>query len=330
MGDKTELVILSDQDVAGLLTLDKVIPLVEEALIDLAQGSGHLFPVIRETIAKHDGIFGIKAGYLERREALGFKAGGFWKNNARRGLTNHQSTMVLFDPATGRPTAIVAANYITQIRTAAIGAIACRHLARTDSRILALIGTGQQGQNQLKAALHVLPEISEVFLHDAIPSAAEKLAEQLAGRPFTVHVAKSPATACQNADVIITATPSFQAVVMNEWIKPGTHITAVGTDTRGKQELDPVIFSQAKIVVDNTAQCLFLGECQHAYDAGIIAKDSIHAELGEILSGQKPGRERDDEITVFDTTGVAAQDLITAVHAVSLALNRGIGKHIEF
>jgi alanine dehydrogenase len=323
-----EVIVLDDQQVESLVSFEENVWMIEQAFGDYSRGKSHTFPVVREEIKRHQGIFGIKSGYLETQETLGFKAGGFWKNNNSKGLTSHQSVMVLFNPETGQPCALVAANYVTKVRTAAIGAIGCKYLARPDSRVLAVIGSGQQGRGQLEATLRILPGIEEIRLYDLHAPAAQALARDMAHRPQKIIVAAGAQEACTAADVIVTTTPSYQAVVMADWVKPGTHINAVGTDTRGKQELDPAIFTRATIVVDNITQCLYLGECQHAYDAGIIKKESIAAEIGEIVNGTKPGRTNAKEITVFDTTGVAIQDLATAGYAVDEALKKGIGVRV--
>ncbi len=324
----TDILVLNDREVASLVSFAENLRMIEQAFSDYSLGRNAAFPVVREAIPKYDGIFGIKSGYVESQGALGFKAGGFWANNMSRGLPNHQSVIVLFDPATGQPRALVAANFVTQIRTAAIGAIGCKYLARQDSRILAVIGTGQQGRNQLEAALQVLPHIEQVVLYDQNIASAQTLAKDIAHYPQKAVVADNPAQACQEADVIITATSSFKAIVMDEWIKPGTHINAIGTDTRGKQELDPLIFARAMVVVDDINQCCYLGECQHAYDAGIITRDTIYGQIGEIINQGKKGRNSSKEITIFDTTGVAIQDLATAGYAFEQALKKGIGSRI--
>ncbi|MDR3563988.1 MAG: ornithine cyclodeaminase family protein [Negativicutes bacterium] len=323
-----EVIVLNDQQVESLVSFEENLRMIEQAFGDYNLGKSHAFPVVREEIKRHQGIFGIKSGYLETQETLGFKAGGFWKNNNQRGLTSHQSAMVLFNPETGQPCALVAANYVTKVRTAAIGAIGCKYLARPDSKVLTIIGCGQQGRGQLEATLKMLPGIEEIYLYDAYIQAAEALARDMAGLNRKIVVAATAEQACRPADVIVTTTPSYQAVVMADWIKPGTHINAVGTDTRGKQELDPRIFAKAAIVVDNIGQCLYLGECQHAYDAGIITKESIRAEIGEIINGTKIGRKDATEITVFDTTGVAIQDLATAGYALAEALKKGVGSRV--
>jgi alanine dehydrogenase len=324
----TEMMVLNDNDVASLVSFDENLRMIEQAFRDYSLGKSYAFPVVREDIKKHGGIFGIKSGYIETQDALGFKAGGFWSNNQSRGLPNHQSVILLFNPATGQPRALVAANFVTQIRTAAIGAIGCKYMARKESRILSVIGTGQQGRNQLDAALRVLPNIAEIYLCDINPVSAETLARDISHYPQAIRVANSPEQACKCADVIITATSSYKAIVMDEWIKPGTHINAIGTDTRGKQELDTRIFAHAVVVVDDMNQCCYLGECQHAYDAGIITRETIYAQVGELINGVKKGRRTPEEITVFDTTGVAIQDLATAGYAFEEALKKGIGSRI--
>lgn len=324
-----ELIVLNDEDVEELVGFEENMRLIEQAFADYSRGESYVMPVIREKINKHNGFFGIKSGYLANQEVLGFKAGGFWADNKDKGLPNHQSAMMLFDPATGQPIAVVAANFVTQIRTAAIGAIGCKYLARADSRVLALIGAGHQGRNQLEAALKVMPAIKEIRVYDLYPAAAEKLTGDLQSDRYSIAVAETAEQACRGADLIVTATSSFQAIVMNDWIKPGTHINAIGTDTRGKQELDPQIFGRAAVFVDNLAQCCYLGECQHAVDAGIISREMIRAELGDLITGAKPGRTSPEEVTIFDTTGVAIQDLATAGYALQQAKKREIGTMIK-
>jgi alanine dehydrogenase len=322
------IIVLNDQDVEKLISFSENLDMIERAFGDYNSGKSHVFPVVREAVTPHQGIFGIKSGYLETQNILGFKAGGFWANNKNKGLANHQSVIVLFNPETGQPCALVAANFVTQIRTAAIGAIGCKYLARPDCHVLAIIGAGQQGRNQLKAALHVLPAIKEIYLYDVYTPAAEALAQDMSQHPGKITVTSAAEEACSNADVIVTATSSYTAIVMADWVKKGAHINAVGTDTKGKQELDPQIFAKASVVVDNMEQCLQLGESQHAYAKGIITRESIYAEIGEIINGTKQGRATREQITLFDTTGVAIQDLATAGYAFEQAAKRGMGIRI--
>lgn len=315
-----KIINLTDKEVEHLISFEETMEIVEKAFADFQRGYSQAFTVVREEIKKHQGIFGIKSGYLIEDEVLGFKAGGFWLNNFKKGLTNHQSTIVLFDSLTGQLKAILAANYITKVRTAALGAIGCKYLARKDSRILTVIGAGLQGRNQLLASLKVLPDVEVIYIYDVNKEFSKKMIEEMTGKTkkrmkHTDDLEK----ACRNADIIITATPSYEYIVEGNWIQKGTHISCIGADTRGKQEVDPQIFKNAKIVVDNLEQCITIGECQHAYNQGIIFKQDIYAEIGEIILAEKSGRDSEEEITIFDSTGVVIQDLITAGRVVEKA-----------
>ncbi|MFZ7104707.1 MAG: ornithine cyclodeaminase family protein [Peptococcaceae bacterium] len=321
-----EVLILNDRDIEELVSFEEIMSVVEKAFADFQQGDSEVFPVVREEIKKHQGIFGIKSGYLKKEEVLGFKAGGFWLQNYAKDLTNHQSTMMLFDPCTGAPRALFAANYITKIRTAALGAVGCKYLARKDSKILTVIGAGLQGKNQLLATLKVLPGVQKVQVYDLNALAAEKMAGEMAQQiKPEIAYRDDVQSICENADVILTTTPSYQFIVRADWIKPGTHLNCIGSDTRGKQEIDPQIFTKAKIVVDNLEQCITIGETQHAFRQGLISKEDIHGEIGEIILGTKSGRSKPEEITVFDTTGVTIQDLATAgkIMEKAVILNKG-------
>jgi len=318
--------ILARAEVETLVSLRDAIAAVEEAFCDLARGQAMLFPVIRERIDPYGGFFGVKAGYMAARGCLGYKGGGFWASNRDKGLAGHQSVILLYDPETGAPQAAMDGNYLTVIRTGAVGAIAARALARKNSRIAAIIGTGVQGAIQLAGLREVLP-IEEVRCYDKASGSNQAFAASTAAAGLRVIPCDTAAEAVAGADVIVTATPSFQPVIEDGWIAPGTHINAFGSDTRGKQELDVKLMARAKVVPDYLPQARELGECQHAFRAGLIQQ--VHAELGEILTGSKPGRESDDEITVFDATGIALQDLAVAARAYTAAQERGMGTRVR-
>lgn len=317
--------VLTRAEVESLVSLRDAMAAVEEAFCALACGQGFLFPVIRERIDPYGGFFGVKAGYLASRGGLGYKGGGFWAANREKGLAGHQSVIVLYDPETGRPKAVMDGNYLTVIRTGAAGAIAARRLARKDSRRAAVIGAGVQGGIQLAGLREVLP-IEEVRCYDTDRESVREFARRAAGAGLRAIACETAREAVEGADIVVTATPSFRPVVEDDWIGPGVHINAFGADTQGKHEIDEKLLARAKVVVDCLPQAIEIGECQHAFRSGLIR--SVHAELGEILMGRKPGRESDEEITLFDATGIALQDLAVAGRACEAALARGIGTRL--
>ena len=280
--------ILTRTEVESLVSLPDAIPAVEEAFRALAGGQAFLFPTIRERIEPYGGFFGVKAGYLASRGYLGYKGGGFWASNREKGLAGHQSVILLYQPETGVPVAAVDGNYLTVIRTGAAGAIAARCLARKDSRRVAVIGAGVQGNIQLAGLREVLP-IEEVRSYDAQEQSNHDFARRAVSQGLRATACATPREAVEGADIVVTSTPSFRPIVEDDWIGPGTHINAFGSDTKGKQEISETLLGRAKVVVDYLPQAKELGECQHAFRTGVI--HSVYAELGEILLGRKPGRE---------------------------------------
>lgn len=302
---------IADSLVGEVITLDEVIALIERGFAADAKGEHRNFPVVRERLAPaHNGIFGIKSGIAGT--ILGFKAGGFWPGNRERGVLPHQSTMVLFDPDSGQPIALISANRITGLRTGAAGAVAAKYLARPESTKAAIIGCGAQGRTQLKALARVM-SLQQVCVWDKVRAAAESFAEELGAETgLAIHIVADPESAIRSADIVVTTTPGEGPVVKDDWIAPGTHVTAVGADTAGKQELESALLARSTLVVDNRQQALTLGESQHLKAISANPEALIHAELGEIVAGLRPGRSSATEITVFDATGVTFQDLVVA------------------
>lgn len=322
------MIVVSEQEARELVTMADAIAAVEQAFAAMARREARNYPVVRETVGHRDAVFGVKAGCDTSTPLLGLKAGGYWPHNMAAGLGNHQSATLLFDPATGRASALVSANYLTGVRTGAASAIATRFLSRPDSTVLGLIGAGAQAHHQLRATAAVRPlrrviawARSQEHL-DALGRTAAEL-----GLTFTAASAREVA---QAADVLITVTPAQQALVEAGWVRPGTHVNAMGADTRGKQELDPRLVAAAALFVDEPAQATTIGECQHAFGAGLITPGSFRATLGEVVAGLAPGRASAQEITLFDGTGVALQDLAVADLAVRLARQRGKGSQVSY
>lgn len=326
MMKKDKFLILTRSDIEPLIGLKEAIPVVEKAFQDFALGKASIFPVIREKIDPFGGFFGVKAGYLASQGYLGYKGGGFWKANPEKGIAGHQSVILLYDPGTGIPLSAMDGNYLTIIRTGAVGAIAAKYLARSNSKKVGIIGTGTQGRIQLSGLLEVL-QVNEVRTFDLNQEANQKFADQWKCFRFQIIPCNTAKEAIHGVDVIVTTTPSFHPIIKDEWVLPGIHINAIGSDTKGKQEIEEKVLGRAKVVVDSLNQAKELGECQHAFRNGII--QSIHGELGEIIAQMKPGRETDSEITLFDATGIALQDLAVAAYSYEAAVARGVGIYLN-
>ncbi len=321
------MLIVPEKLARDLVSVEDAIAAVADAFIAAHKEEARSYPVVREAVPGVEAVFGVKAGFDGSLPALGLKAGGYWPRNAAAGRSNHQSTTLLFDPASGQAMALVGANYLTGVRTGAASALASRHLARADARVLGLIGTGVQSVHQLRAALAVRP-LARVLAWD--PDKANLAAF---GRNATAlgvaFEALEIADVARQADILITITPSRAALVRAEWIRPGTHINAMGADTAGKQELEPELVAAASLVVDDAEQAITIGECQHAYRLGLIGRDRLRWSLGAVIAGSF-GRRSAEEITLFDGTGVALQDLAVAALAYRRASERGLGFNCAF
>ena len=316
------MIVISEQDARALVSVEEAIEAVEKAFAAMARGHARNYPVVREVLGYRNAVFGVKTGADTQAPLLGLKAGGYWPLNLAQGLGNHQSSTLLFDPDTGRASALVSANYLTGVRTGAASAIATKYLARADSSVLGMIGAGVQSQYQLRATLAVRP-IRKVVAWS--PSADRLAAFGAIVRELGLEFVAAPdcRSVAAAADVLVTVTPSKASLLQKSWVRPGTHINAMGADTRGKQELDPQLVASSALFTDEVAQAITIGECQHAFDAGLISADSFRGSIGQLAAGACQGRRDDAEVTVFDGTGVALQDLVVADLAVRLARQRG-------
>lgn len=294
---------------------------VEAVFGAMAKGDAYNFPVVREAIGHADALYGFKGGFDKSGLTLGLKAGGYWPGNMEKGLTNHQSTVCLFDPDTGQLSALVGGNYLTALRTAASSSVSIAHLARKDSKVLGMVGAGHQSAFQLRAAAEQR-DFEKVVAWNPHPDMLPRLqavAEELGLAFEGVSQEELGAT----ADVIITITSAFEPLLMADWIKPGTHIACMGTDTKGKQEVDPALFQRATVFADEIAQSISIGEAQHAVAQGLIAEGDI-TPVGAVINGTHAGRSGAEEITLFDGTGVGLQDLAVASVAARIARDRGL------
>jgi len=230
------------------------------------------------------------------------------------GLPTVMGTVCVFDPETGFPLAIMDGTYLTAIRTGAAGGVAAKYLAREDAKVAGIIGAGRQAESQLAALLVTRPGIERVLVADANTERADAFARHCADEHGREAEAASTEEVVRRCDVLTTVTPVRRPVVRAEWVRPGTHINAIGADAPGKQELEVAILQRAKVVVDSWEQASHGGEINAAVGQGALTRDDVHAEIGRIVAGLKPGRESAEEITVFDSTGLAVQDVACAAH----------------
>lgn len=315
-----ELIIVPEAVCPEIISRADAFDAVSATFAAMARDDAYNFPVVREDIGYAGALYGFKSGFDRAGKVLGLKSGGYWPGNAERGLTNHQSTVFLFDADTGRPYAVVGGNYLTAVRTAAASAISIHHLARPDATVLGMVGAGHQSTFQLRAAVEQRP-IERVVAWNPHPEMLvnlQKVADEL-GLPFAA-VDRDQLGA--EADIVITITSAFEPLLMAAQIKPGTHIACMGTDTKGKQEVDAALVANATVFTDEIAQSISIGETQHAIASGALKADQI-TPIGQVINGVHPGRTSADQITLFDGTGVGLQDLAVASAAARLALEAG-------
>jgi ornithine cyclodeaminase len=315
------LLIVSEEVCEKVVDRASAFTAVENVFGAMARGDAYNFPVIREAIGYADALYGFKSGFDKAGKSLGVKSGGYWPGNMDKGLTNHQSTVFLFNPDTGQLQALVGGNYLTAVRTAASSSVSIAHLARKDSKVLGMVGAGHQSQFQLRAAAEQR-DFEKVVAWNPHPEMLPRLgavAEEL-GLPFEA-VEREQLGA--EADVIITITSAFEPLLKKEWIKPGTHIACMGTDTKGKQEVAAELVASSTVFTDEVAQSITIGEAQHAVAEGSLAESAI-TPIGAVINGDHQGRTSDEEITLFDGTGVGLQDLAVAAVAARLAKEQGL------
>ena len=322
--------LLTRQNVSALLSIDEFIVAVEGAFKLYGEGKT-LPPGILGIHAPHGG-FHIKAGILELdRSYFAAKVNAnFPKNVTRFGLPLIQGVIILCDAENGYPLALMDSMEITVKRTGAATAVAARYLARPESKSVTICGCGNQGRVSVQALARLF-SLERVFAYDSDGARAEKFASELSRElRINIEAVGDLAGAVRQSDICVTCTPSNKFFLKHEHVKPGTFVAAVGADSEHKQELQPALLAQGKIVVDILEQCASIGELHHALDSGLMTKQDVHAELGEVVAGRKPGRTSSNEIIIFDSTGMALQDVITASAVYEKANRHSVGKLINF
>ena len=312
------LEIVSDEAVSQISDGIDFDDAVRIAFLAAADGSARHASVLRVAGGREGEALNLKFG--NSAGLLGGKIGSYWAGNAARGLPNHAATTILFDPDTGFPRALLSARLLNRLRTAAGDAVGTDALARHDAEVLAIVGAGEQAFFEAQAIARVR-RLKEVRVASRNPTQSELLAAKLQGVADTVEH-RTVEQAVRGADIVVTATSARGWVVATDWVGSGTHISAMGADAVGKQELDPRILARASLFADLPDQAAIVGECQHAPSAPVA--------IGDVLAGRALGRTRDDQITIFDSSGIAAQDLHVAEAALKVARARGVLQVIDW
>lgn len=322
--------LLTRTDVAALLTIEECMVAVEHAF--KLFGEGKTQPPGILGVHAEAGGFHIKAAVLNlNRSYFAAKLNANFPGNPKRvGLPTIQGVVMLCDGENGFPLAVMDSIEITIKRTGAATGIAAKHLARSNSKTATICGCGNQGRISLRALTKVLA-IEKVWAYDVDQGSAQRLASELAEElSIDIEPVDDLQTAVRQSDVCVTCTPAKKYFLKEGFVMAGTFIAAVGSDNPEKQELEPGLMSRSKVVVDVLEQCVTIGELHHALDAGALTRDDVYAELGEVIAGVRPGRTSSDEIIIFDSTGMALQDVVTAVAVYEKAVSAGLGTMIRF
>ncbi|MDF2679044.1 MAG: alanine dehydrogenase [Brevibacillus sp.] len=341
--------VIDQASVKQLLDMKHVIELVERAYTLKEQKEASLFPMVFHEFAPGKADMDIKSGHLTGADIFGLKLVSWFGENPAKDLPALVGFVMVLDSNTGVPKGMMSGEPVTLMRTGAAGGIGAKYFARPESENLLLVGSGHLAAYEIMATLITMKHIKKVTVYNAnsyekaatfCATAKEKLQEMflapyrddqelyrtLLDRIEIEYVATDDIRqATEEADIIITATPSHKPIIMKEWVKPGTHFSCIGADMAGKQEIDENLFTTARVFVDDVTQAINVGETKVAVQKGLISKEDIVAEIGSVILGQTPGRLSDQDITIYDSTGIALQDLITADYILKKAEERELG-----
>jgi len=305
-----KLAVISEATVRSIVTRQLAFDSVRSAFEAVAIDHAKVFDVVIGTGLNDGEAFAIKSGNDSDGKTVGFKCGTYWAGNNEKGLASHGSTILLLDPDTGFPKVLVNASYLNGYRTAAANAVAVANLARSDASVLGVIGAGQQAEQEIRAVAEVRA-LSLIKISTRSDARANWIANRLEDLDIEMRFT-SAEDAVRDSDIVTTVTPSKAPLVRDEWVGEGTHISAMGADDVGKYELDTAISNRASLFADYPKQSIVIGEFQHAFGEGLITSADEICALGSVTLGESPGRTSDGEITVFDSSGIAIQDLMVA------------------
>jgi len=335
-----EIKVLSKKDIMSLLKMHDVIEEVQNVYSLKAKKQTVVWPLIAHHFNDQNAVMDIKSGYVEDVELHGLKILNNFPYNAKENLSTFTGLILVFDSKNGMPKGILDASYVTGMRTGASAVIGAKYLSRKDSKNLLLIGAGKQSAFQVAAVVSGLPDIRNVYITDPLnyenAMRFSKEIPEILQSEFGLDnssdiefiAEKSLSKGLELADIVFTITPSRTPIVKKEWVKPGTHFSCIGADMVGKQELESNIISLANIFVDDLNQCKNVGEIEIPFKEGAITESNVRGEIGDLINGIVDGRRTDDEITIFDATGTALLDIVTANIALNESKKSEIGTEV--
>jgi len=332
--------VLSGKDIEQVLTLPMAMEAVERAYLQKETGKGQVWPMVFHEFDPGHADLDIKSGNLDENGIFGLKVVSWYGANPEKGLPALFGTSLIFDLSTGMPRAVLNAEGVTGYRTGAAGAIGAKYLARPDSQKLLMVGCGTIAPYLIAATLLAMPQLRQVTVADpkfpgnaaqrlgAVTDKVDHLLEQGgAKRSAELLAADDMEAAVRASDIILTATPSYEPLIRSEWVQPGTHLSCIGADMSGKQEVESALFARARVFGDDRAQCLSVGECEKPHKEGVLT--DLNGEIGQVIAGTVPGRTTPEDVTVFDSTGIALQDLAAAAAILERAEQAGLGTAVE-
>lgn len=328
-----KIFVLSEEDTKQLLELEEVIEAIENVYKEKSSGSGKVFPLVFHEFEKGVADMDIKSGTLDKMGVYGLKLVSWFGNNPSKGLPSLSGIVMLFDSSTGLPIGTISAEHMTGMRTGAAGAIGAKYLARNNSEVMLMVGSGHQASYQIRAMQTVIKGLKKVFVYDPINfESAKGFISKFEYKLDSIEYipVQDLETSVANSDIIVTATPSKKPLIMKDWVKAGTHFSCMGSDMSGKQEIDENILKSAKLFTDDILQSVSVGEFEVGINNGTITKEDIICEIGDVLNGEYDGRTSDNDITVFDSTGIGLQDIAAGYIAIQKAKKINIGTEVKF
>jgi ornithine cyclodeaminase len=323
-----DITILTERELAACVALDAdAIACIEDCFRTLATEKVVMPPILRLDIPEHHGEVDVKTAYLPGVPGFAIKISPGFFDNPKLGLPSVNGLMLLLSARTGLIEAVLLDNgYLTNVRTAAAGAVAAKWLARADASSAGVLGAGVQAKLQLQA-LKLVRDLKRALVWARDPAKAKALAASAAAElDLEINVCASPEELVRQSDIVVTTTPSTSPLIRADWLQPGQHVTAMGSDAEHKNELAPDVIAHAdRYVCDRQSQCAVLGELHHAIAAGAVPADASFPELGQVIAGTETGRTGERDITVCDLTGTGAQDTAIATLADRRARARGAG-----